>query len=67
MSFEKVFKRNQQIGETLKSMRHPDDHSLLTALGKPYRELLAAQERLLNAAENMAESIKRMGDSSRAI
>lgn len=65
MSFEKVFQRNQQIGDTLSVLQQSHDQLLLTALGKPYRDLLAAQERLLNAAENFAESIKRIGGTAR--
>ncbi len=61
MSFEKLLLRNQQIGECLRAIHGKDPSSLRDALGRPYRELLAAQERVLNAAEQLADSLRRMG------
>lgn len=61
MRLEKIFHRNEQISQCLRSLEGRDDHSVLDALQRPYRELVAAQERLLNAAERMADSLRRMG------
>lgn len=61
MRLDKIFSRNDQISECLRSLEGRDEPSVLDTLHRPYRELVAAQERLLNAAERMAESLRRMG------
>lgn len=61
MNLDKIFSRNEQISECLRGMQLRDESSLIAALGRPYRELMAAQERLLNAAEQFADSVRRMG------
>lgn len=61
MRFDKIFSRNEQISQCLRSLEGRDDNPVIDALNRPYRELIAAQERLLNAAERMAESLRRMG------
>lgn len=61
MRFDKIFSRNEQISQCLRSLEGRDEPSALDSLSRPYRELIAAQERLLNAAERMAETLRRMG------
>jgi len=61
MDLVKLFNRNEQIGQCLKSVEGRDEKTILQMLGRPYQEVLAAQERLLCAAERLADQVKRIG------
>ena len=61
MNLIKLFNRNEQIGQCLKEVEGRDEKTLMQLLGRPYQEVMAAQERLLCAAERLADQVKRMG------
>lgn len=61
MNLIKLFNRNEQIGQCLKAVEGRDEKSMMQLLGRPYQEVMAAQERLLCAAERLADQVKRMG------
>lgn len=61
MNLTKLFNRYEQIGHCLKSVEGKDENSIRQALHRPYLDVLAAQERLLCAAERFADQVKRMG------
>lgn len=58
MTFEKLLLRHQTIDACLKSVEGRDGSALLTQLGRPFRDFVAAQERLLCAAEALADRLR---------
>lgn len=61
MRVDQIFSRNAQISECLRSLEGQQAGASLDALSRPFRELVAAQERLLNAAERLADAVRRAG------
>lgn len=61
MTIDKLLLRHQTIDQCLKSVEGHDGSVLMTQLGRPFREFVAAQERLLCAAEELVDRLRLQG------
>lgn len=61
MTLDKLLLRHQTIDQCLKCVEGHDGSALMTQLGRPFRELVAAQERLLCAAEELVDRLRVQG------